>query len=132
MNSKKILLVVFAFSMLLMTGHASGQSDSTDDENSPAETVDEPTERIENEPADAESAQASPIRVIADPELARVEEADEEEDEEELICRRTQVTGTHRRVRRCFTRSELDAQREDAQDFLRDRVIQTNDDNGSL
>ena len=40
--------------------------------------------------------------------------------EDELICERIQETGTHRRVRRCYTRAERDRMRQESQELIRD------------
>ncbi len=37
----------------------------------------------------------------------------------QLVCRREKVTGSHFRVHRCFTREELTAQQEAAEEFMR-------------
>ena len=38
--------------------------------------------------------------------------------EDEMICRREAVIGTHRRERRCYTRAQLDEMRRQAGEFL--------------
>ncbi|MDX1563223.1 MAG: hypothetical protein R3305_09865, partial [Gammaproteobacteria bacterium] len=92
--------------LMLTAGHTLAQSSSSD------RTEAAPEAKAENE--QPESAQASPAD-SADAAPAA------EDGEEELICRREQVTGTHRRVRRCYSPAQLEEQREQARDFLRNR-----------
>jgi hypothetical protein len=79
-------------------------------------------QRVDDAAAERESSETSTTETPD--RAARSQEAEEQEDaeEEQLICRRIQVTGTHRRVRRCFTQAQIESQREEAQEFLRRRV----------
>ena len=69
-------------------------------------------------------AQQAVVNVQQDTEIAQVSEvtaAEQQDTSDELVCRREAVVGSHFRVRRCYTRDQLAAARQDTDEFLQDQ-----------
>lgn len=115
MADKVGFLILLGFVMVLTASHARAQTASNDDVDHSTESVPEATQQAEEAPDDSERSEESPTKVDA------ATDRNPEESDGRLICRRIQVTGTHRRIKRCFTAAQLDQQRQEAQEFIRDR-----------
>jgi len=116
MRVKNLLLLAGAWLMLSGYAFAAEDSEAAADSTAAAASskADQPT-RAERRAAKREAKRQAQAEQVAE---VAAEPGSESGDD--LVCRRESVVGSHFRVRRCYTRAELEQSREESQELLRE------------
>jgi len=117
-------LAIVAGALLIACASTSGVEDApvanAPAASEPAASVTAASTATASASGSAAQGAATAEAAAADASTVELQAASDESSDDDLVCRREQVTGTHRRIRRCYTRAQRDSMREESQRLMRD------------